>query len=583
MDTLISVGVLSAYLYSLVQMITGSLNVYFDTAAMLVTLVLLGKYIEARAREKVSGGMQELYRLANQKVRLRKGSSERWVSTEVVTPGEEFSVPARERIPLDGRIISGHGRVDESILTGESRPVKKSVGSDVMGGTLLLDGELSIKVTRVGRESSLGQLIGLVKQALSRKNPIELLADRVTRRFVPAILVLAAATAFWTWVQGASFDNALLRALAVLVISCPCALGIATPLAKVAAVGAGRMKGILIRDPHALEQAKDLDAVVFDKTGTMTEGSFSLKEVVSFKTSKEEALRRIAALEIHSDHFIAREILRKAEAVSLIEEEAHYVEELPGLGVKGIVDEMAVAVGNRPFLAGEGVSLPPSLDGKARRLESEGNTIVFFGWEGSAKGFLSFGDRVKPTARRVVQNLHSQGIATWLVSGDAPETTQAVAGALGIDQFLGQALPQEKVAIIKKLRDEGCRVGMVGDGFNDAAALAEADVGFAVGTGVNLAREASDITLLGHDPARLCEAIGLSALTMNTIRQNLAFAFLYNLLCIPLAVTGLVNPLVAVFAMFASSLTVVGNSSRILRRQESLASPLPLIPSTEPV
>ncbi len=582
MDTLISVGVLSAYLYSLVQMMTGSLHVYFDTAAMLVTLVLLGKYIEARAREKVSGGMQELYRLANQKVRLRNGGGERWVSAERVTPGEGFFVVARERIPLDGRITSGHGRVDESILTGESKPVKKSAGNDVMGGTLLLEGELSVEATMVGPESSLGQLITLVEQALSNKNPIELVADRITRWFVPAILVLATATALWMWVQGVSLDNALLRALAVLVISCPCALGIATPLAKVAAVGAGRMKGIVIRDPSALEQAKDLDAVVFDKTGTMTEGSFSLQQVVALEASEEEALRWIAALELHSDHFIAREILRKTSAMSLIEEEAHHFEELPGLGVKGVVNEMTVVVGNRRLLTTEGMSLPPSLDGKAKRLELEGNTVVFFGWKGSTKGLLSFGDRVKDSAKRAVQDLRSRGISTWLVSGDARETTQAVANALGIDQSMGQALPQDKVAIIKKLREEGRRVGMLGDGFNDAAALAEADVGFAMGGGANLAREASDITLLGHDLACLCDALDLSAFTMKTIRQNLAFAFLYNLLCIPLAIMGVVNPLVAVFAMFASSLMVVGNSSRILRRQELLTSPLPLIPSTEP-
>jgi heavy metal translocating P-type ATPase len=563
MDTLIALGALSAYFYSVFQMAKGSLHLYFDTTSMLITLVLLGKYIEARTREKVSRGASELYRLARQKVRLSNSDKERWVSQEAVKPGEEFLVLGGERVPLDGRIVSGRGNIDESIFTGEPKPLKKKRGDEVMGGVLLLEGELRVKATHLGRESSIGQMIELMHESLSKKNPFELLSDQIMRWFIPAILGIAIGTAYYLWSKGVSIDVAVLRAVTVLVITCPCALGIASPLAKVVAIGKGRPKGILIRDSRALEQAKDLNVLIFDKTGTMTHGNFSLQEVVTRSVTKEEALLRVASVEIHSDHFLAKEIVRKAKESFLKIEEATGVEAYEGLGVKGWVGGSQVVVGNREFMSIQGMDLPTDFDENGRFSESKGITTLFFGWDGQVQGLLTFGDSLKEGAKQTIQELRKKGIRTWLISGDAEETTRVVAEELGIDQFLGRALAKDKVDVIKRLQKQGNQVGMVGDGFNDAAALAQADAGFALTTSPNIAKEASDVTLLTEDPFKIIEVLNLSALTVKTIRQNLLFAFVYNGIGIPLAVAGLLNPLVAVFAMFASSLSVIGNTLRI--------------------
>ena len=597
MDTLISAGALAAYFYSIVQMARGSLHLYFDTASMLITLVLLGKYVETHARERVSAGITDLYKLANQKVRLftptptlpyqgggdlpcgvssatpqseGEGGKERWVPSKDVKSGDEFLVFAEERIPLDGQIISGHGTVDESILTGESRPIKKKPGEEVRGGVLLLDGQLTLRTTRVGQESSLGQMITLMQEALSKKNPVELLADRITRWFVPIIFAIAGVVALSLWRSNSSLDEALLRSLTVLLISCPCALGIATPLAKVAAMGISRSRGIFIRDPEALEKAKDLDTLVFDKTGTVTEGNFSLQEIITEDFPEQKVLSRLASVEVHSDHFLGKEIVRKAREASPKIEGAEDFEEFEGMGIKGVVQGTEVFIGNRRLMSHFGIDLPSSWEKRGSAWQSKGMTIVFFAWDKRFQGMLVFGDSLKHGVREMMDKLHTRKIATWMISGDALETTRAVAEESGFNKFRGQALPQDKVELIRTLQKRGQRVGMVGDGINDAAALAQADVGFALGTGPNITREASDFTLLAGDPGRVLEILDLSALTMKTIRQNLFFAFLYNGLAIPLAVAGLLNPLIAVFAMFASSLTVIGNALRIFKKQHPL-------------
>jgi heavy metal translocating P-type ATPase len=609
MDTLISVGALAAYFYSLVQMSRGSLHLYFDTASMLITLVLLGKYIEIHAREKVSAGITDLYKLANQKVRLitltptlppqmggdsseslqlfpslageapqtsspplagggwGEGEKERWIRADATKPGDDFLVMAGERVPLDGRVLSGRGDMDQSIFTGEAMPVRKGPGDEIMGGVLLLEGNLKLKVTRVGKDSSLGQMITLMQEALSKKNPVELLADRITRWFVPCIFVVACAVALFLWRSNSSVDEALLRSLTVLIISCPCALGIAIPLVKVAAMGVGRAKGILVRNPGALEQAKDLDTIVFDKTGTLTEGNFRLREIIAEGVSEQEVLDRLGAVEVFSGHFLAKEIVRKARGKSVKMEEATDFEELEGMGVKGSVQGAEVFIGNRQLMNKFALDLSSSLEKRAFSAESRGMTVVFFGWEGQVRGLLVFGDSLKRGVPELVRKLQARKIITWLVSGDAPETTRAVAEESGMNDFRGQALPQDKVELIKSLQQKGRRVGMVGDGINDAAALAQADVGVALGTGTNIIREASDFTLLAGEPTRILQVLDLSALTAKTARQNLFLALFYNGLAIPLAVAGLLNPLIAVFAMFASSLTVIGNTLRISRKK----------------
>jgi heavy metal translocating P-type ATPase len=562
MDTLIATGALSAYGYSMIQMIRGSIHLYFDTAAMLVTLVLLGKYIEARARHKVSSGILELYSYASKKVRLSNGS---WEAIDTVRPGDEFQVLPGERCPLDGRILSGTGAVDESILTGEARPLKKRIGEEVLSGSMLLDGDLKLTALRTVQDSALGQTIKLMQEALAKKIPAELTSDRLMAWLVPAILCLSAITAGYLVYQGATLDTAMLRALAILVITCPCTLGIAIPLAKVAFIRKAHERGIIIQEPAALERVRELDTLVFDKTGTITEGSFSLREIITEELAETEALRLAASAEADATHFIGREIVGQAHHAALEIEKVSDFEELPGFGVKGRVNGEDVTVGNRLLMEGQGVILSPALKQRAENYELQGNTVIFLGLGKKAQGILVLGDALKASSKKALDAVQARGIALWLISGDSSATTQAVARQVNITRFQGQALPQHKGQIIKDLQQEGKRVGMMGDGINDAAALVQADVGIAMLTGTNFALGSADIHLLGGDPLRVLDVMDLSAQTMSAIRQNLFLAFLYNGLAIPLAMSGLINPLIAVTAMFASSLTVIGNTLRIVR------------------
>ncbi len=562
MDTLIAFGALSAYGYSVIQMTRGSIHLYFDTAAMLVSLVLLGKYIEARARHNVSSGILELYSYASKKVRLSSGN---WAAIETIRPGDEFQVLAGERCPLDGRVLSGTGAVDQSILTGEARPLKKRIGDEVLGGSMLLDGDLNLTALRSVQDSALGQTIKLMQDALAKKIPAELTSDRLLGWLVPAILSLSIITAGYLVYQGATFDTAMLRALAVLVITCPCTLGIAIPLAKVAFIRKAHERGIIIQDPAALEKVQELDTLVFDKTGTLTEGNFLLREIITDGLAETEALLLAASVEADASHFIAREIVRQAHQESRVFEKVSGFEELPGLGVKGRVNGKEVTVGNRILMEGQGIAVSPELKQKAENYEAQGNTVIFLGLTKKVQGILVLGDALKASSRKAIDAVRARGIDIWLLSGDSSATTQAVAAQAGITRFQGQALPQHKVQIVKDIQHEGKRVGMIGDGINDAAALVQADVGIAMLTGSNFALGSADIHLLGGDPLRVLDVMDLSAQTMSAIRQNLFLAFIYNALAIPLAMSGFINPLIAVIAMFASSLTVIGNTLRIVR------------------
>jgi heavy metal translocating P-type ATPase len=565
MEFLISIGALSAYFYSLFQLTRTSLHLYFDTSAMLIVLVLLGKYLEALAKGKISGGLMDLVLLAGQKVRLLTEEGERWLPSAEIQPGDAFQVQAGERVSIDGRVVFGQAHLDESAITGESRPIKKGLCDEVLAGSLVLDDQLTIQATRVGTESSLGQIITLMQEGLARKTAFELLADSLSRWVIPLILGLSLGTAFYLIRHNYSLEDSLLRALTILVICCPCALGIAVPLAKVASVGKGRAEGFLIRDPAALEKLRKLDVLIFDKTGTLTEGRYALQEMVCLECAKEEALQKIASLETFSDHFLAREIQDKAREISLPLKDVTHFQTLPGLGIKGLVGESEVLIGNRVLMTAHGLQIPNSLDTPVKSLESLGSTIVYFGWGGQVRGFMAFRDVLKKTARQTLSDLHQRGLQTQMVSGDSFGTTRAIAEELGMESFIGQALPQDKVGLIKKLQEAGHRVGMIGDGINDAAALAQADVGFAMGIKSGILKDASDITLLTDDPLKILKVLDLSKLAVTVIRQNLGFAFFYNILGIPLAMTGRLNPLIAATAMFASSLTVIGNSMRLYR------------------
>jgi heavy metal translocating P-type ATPase len=573
MDTLIALGSLAAYGYSVGQMLQASLHLYFDTAAMLITLVLIGRQAEGRVRRRLNLRINELHELAGGKVRLLADGRERWVPAATLGRGDLFAVRTGERVPVDGLVVGGSADVDEAVLTGESRPLGKGMDDDVLAGSLLLDGELRLLATRTGPASSLGQMITLVQKGLAAKNPVEQLTDRITRWFVPFILCLAAATFLFLWGSGADVGTGLLRALTVLVIACPCALGIATPLAKVAVVSAGRGRGIMIRDGAAFEQAHRLDTLVFDKTGTMSEGSFSLRDIHAPAYTQTEVLRRTVAVEAGADHFLARVIRRRAIKENIVPKPADNLQTFPGLGVKGSVDGQKVALGSRRFMAELGHSIPAQINERAATAEAKGLSVIFAAWQGEVQASLSFGDVIRQGGQELMTTLAARGINVWLVSGDSQATTAAVARQLGIANFAGQARPEDKVALIRRLQEEGRLVGMVGDGINDAAALARADVGFAMGSSpARLMEEVADVILLGSAPSRLLEVLTLSDRMAKAIRQNLALAFLYNGIGIPLAIFGLLNPLLAVFAMFASSLTVIGNTMRVIR----VAGQLPL-------
>jgi heavy metal translocating P-type ATPase len=565
MDTLIAAGTLSAYLYSLAALAAGSLHLYFDTAAALVTLTLLGRAVEERLRESVTRENADLLEWTGRKARLLSGGREQWVAAVSLGTGDEVLVRPGERVAVDSRILSGRARLDESTLTGEARPVRREPGEEIPGGALVLEGELRVQTLRRAGESAAGRMIALMQEALEHKLPSEVLADRLTRRLVPAILCLAVAAAVCLRLGGASTEEAVLRALTVLVITCPCALGIAIPLAKVAAVRAGRARGILVRDPAALERVPTLDTVVFDKTGTLTEGNYALREVVVEGATSEEALRRAASLEQRSSHLLAREVLRRAEDDLLALEPPADVQEVDGLGVWGFVSGEVSAVGNRRLMESRRFTLPEGLERRQTECESMGLTTAFVGWGGRVRGLLAFGDALKPGAAACVAALRSRGLSPWLISGDSAGATARAAQGLGIDRFVGGALPADKALLVRELRSKGHRVAMVGDGLNDAAALAEADVGFVLGAGPEFLCQAANFIILARDPGRLAEALDLGTLAARVMRQNLFFAFFYNALAVPLALSGLLNPMLAALAMFASSLAVVGNTLRVSR------------------
>jgi heavy metal translocating P-type ATPase len=566
MDTLVAVSTLSAFLYSLIQMARGSIHVYFDTAAMLVTIVLLGRYMEMRARgrvfEAVRAGLNEI---GPGKVRIVENGLERWVSTRLVSPGDRFRTRPGERVALDGLIAAGLGLLDQSVVTGEPEPVAKGVGEHVIAGTLLTDGELEVSVTRSARDSSLKQMADLVTEALDKKNSGEQIADSLSRLFVPAVMAVAAVAGIIVWCSGAPADQILLRCLTVLLIACPCALGIAAPMVKIAVIGLGRKKGIFVRNPQALDLVPSLDTIVFDKTGTLTEGKFQLHEIVSDAADKESALSLIAAAEMGSSHFIAREIVRHARETGVHAIKPAGIEEFGGLGVTANVDGKKVFVGNRLLVERCGGEISSPLESQAGNREKSAMTVVFFGWDSLVRGFLVFGDSLRPGARELVEQLKAGNITVILLSGDGEITTRAVAGLLRIADFLGQKVPLEKADMIKRLQEEGHKVGMVGDGVNDAAALASADVAIALGAGNDIMKEASDLLISGGNLEKLMDVFDLSRVSIRTTRQNLCFAFLYNSIAIPVAAVGLLNPLIAVAAMLLSSLMVIGNALRISR------------------
>jgi heavy metal translocating P-type ATPase len=558
MESLLALGILAAYGYSAVAAFEHGKHFYFDTACAIVALVLAGKLAERSAKEKTARSIRLLYRMMPNKARLLVDGRERFVAIEALEPGAVFVVKAGERIPADGLVEEGASHVDESVLTGESAPRRKAAGDAVVCGSLNTDSVLQIRATRTGADSTLARIIRMVESAMANRSPLEHAVDRAARIFVPCVIVLAGLTfAGWLAATG-SAATALMRAITVLVIACPCALGMATPLAITTAIGVASRRGILIGSSRALEVLPKVNVVVMDKTGTVTEGDFRLLEV----SGDSSRLALAAALETRSEHPLARALVRRAGEERWRLDAPRNVEVLKGMGIRGQVAGHAVWVGNRHLLN----DVPEPLEQQARTWEQQGHTVAFYGCDGEALGALAFGDRIKAGAADLIAGLKERGIRTLLLSGDAPATTAWVAARIGADDFIAGALPEQKIATIQDLQQHGSVVAMIGDGVNDAPSLAQADAGMAVGTGADIAMQAAPIILMGADLGAVLATLDLARQTIRAIRQNLFWAFIYNTAGISLAVAGILNPIVAAGAMVLSSLSVIGNSLRLGRR-----------------
>jgi len=588
MDTLVSLGVSAAYLWSLYALFlagAGTHATYLEVASGVTALILVGRYLEARAKRSAGAALRALLDLGGKQATVLRDGREFSVPADQLRVGDDFVVRPGEKISADGTVIGGSSAVDTSMLTGEPVPVEVGPGDAVTGGCVNVGGRLLVRATRVGADTELAHLARLVTQAQAGKAPVQRLADRVSAVFVPVVLVIAAATLAGWLASGASADAAFTAAVAVLIIACPCAMGLATPTAILVGTGRGAQLGILIKGPEILESTRRVDTVVLDKTGTITAGRMTLTDVVTAPGVLETELLRLAAVvESASEHPIAAAITagaraRLAAAVGAIAppwtpdvRDVSDFAAYPGLGVCAVAEGRAVLIGKRAWLADEwSLAIEPErpelaeLDERADRAEENGQTAVFVAWDGRVRGVLTVADTIKPTARAAVTRLRALGLHPVLLTGDNERAARAVARQAGIDDVIAGVDPGGKLAAVRRLQEQHRTVAMVGDGVNDAAALAQADLGLAMGTGTDAAIEAADVTLVGGDPRAVADAIALSRKTLRTIKANLGWAFGYNAAAIPLAASGLLNPTIAAAAMAFSSLFVVTNSLRLRR------------------
>ena len=560
MDTLVAIGTLSAYLFSVYTLFfTAHPEVYFETAAVIITFLLLGKYFEHRSKSTASSAIKSLMKLEAKEARVVRNLVEVSVPLEEVEVGDLMRVRPGEKIPTDGSVLQGASGVDESMLTGESLPVEKAPGDEVLGATLNPSATLLVQATRIGGATALAQIAKLVEDAQTRKAPIEHLADRVSSIFVPVVLVLALLTAGGWLATGHDFSQALIAGVAVLIIACPCAMGLATPAAVMVGTGRGAQLGILVKGGDVLERAGDIDTVLLDKTGTITEGKMTVTDVSSLSGTDDDLLRMAASVEMHSEHPIARAIVEEARSRSLEISPAEGFNSFAGRGAEASIDGRTVRVG-RQDLAGTQPEVAA-----AAHLERVGKTVVWVGDGTTVLGSIAVADTLKPSARRAVERLESLGLRTVLLTGDNEVTARSIAQAAGISDVVAGVLPEGKVKVVTDLQSQGRRVAMVGDGINDAPALAQAELGIAIGTGADVAIEAADLTIMGGDPILAPAAIDLSRRTLGTIKQNLFWAFAYNVAAIPLAALGFLDPMIAAAAMALSSVSVVGNALRLRR------------------
>ena len=588
MDTLISVGVLAAFGWSLYALLWGTAGeigmthgfswtadrgdgagqIYLEVAAGVTLFILAGRYFEARAKRRSGAALRALLELGAKDVAVLRDGVETRIPVEQLLVGDRFVVRPGEKVATDGVVGEGTSAIDASLLTGESLPVEVAPGDSVTGGTVNAGGRLVVRATRVGADTALAHIARLVQDAQAGKAAVQRLADRVSAVFVPIVIALSVATLGF-WLTAAADDPATVAftaAVAVLIIACPCALGLATPTALMVGTGRGAQLGILIKGPEVLESTRRVDTIVLDKTGTVTTGRMALVDVVtSDGTTTEEALRLAGSLEDASEHPIARAIAAGARARGVELDSVESFASTQGLGVEGVVDGHAVVAGRRRFLADRAIGVPDELRAAGDAAEAEGRTPVLVAWDGEAPAVLVVSDTVKETSAEAVAMLRQLGLRPVLLTGDNERAARAVAGQVGIDEVIADVLPEEKVDVVRRLQAEGRVVAMVGDGVNDAAALAQADLGLAMGTGTDAAIEASDLTLVRGDLRSAADAIRLSRRTLATIKGNLFWAFAYNVAALPLAAAGLLNPMIAGAAMAFSSFFVVSNSLRLRR------------------
>lgn len=580
MDTLISIGVGSAFLWSLyalflgtagtpgmthgftftVERMAGTGNIYLEVAAGVTTFILAGRYFEARSKRRAGAALTALLELGAKDVAVIRNDREVRIPTSELEVGDRFVVRPGEKIATDGVIEEGSSAVDASMLTGESVPVEVRPGDAVAGATVNAGGRLVVRATRIGSDTQLAQMARLVEEAQNGKAEVQRLADRISAVFVPIVIALAVGTlGFWLGTGGGA-GAAFTAAVAVLIIACPCALGLATPTALLVGTGRGAQLGILIKGPEVLESTRRVDTVVLDKTGTVTTGQMSLVSVHTAEGEDEDEVLKLAgALENASEHPIARAVTQAAGDVPPVED----FQNVEGLGVQGVVNAHAVLVGRERLLNDWSVKLDARLTEAKQAAERQGRTAVLVAWDGKARGVLVVADTMKPTSKEAVEGLRGLGLRPVLLTGDNRAAAEAVAAEVGIDEVIAEVLPADKVDVVKRLQDEGRVVAMIGDGVNDAAALAQADLGLAMGTGTDVAIEASDLTLVRGDLRAAVDAIRLARRTLTTIKGNLFWAFAYNVAALPLAALGLLNPMIAGAAMAFSSVFVVSNSLRL--------------------
>ena len=581
MDLLVALGTSAAYglsVYLLWQHAgQGMPHLYFEASAAVITLVLLGKWLEGRAKRQTADAIRALNALRPATARVQRDGVELEVPVEQVQRGDLVNVRPGERVAVDGEVVAGRSHVDESLITGESMPVAKTVGSRVTGGAINADGVLTVKTLAVGAETTLARIIRMVESAQAAKAPIQRIVDRVSAVFVPVVLVIALLTLGGWLLAGSGWEPAIINAVSVLVIACPCALGLATPTAIMVGTGVAARHGILIKDAEALEVAHAVTTVVFDKTGTLTEGRPALVAVRAAEgQTQDDVLRLAATLQQSSDHPLAHAVMarwREAQGPAALPR-THEARALPGRGVEAMIDGHQVALGSSRLLREWGADAGP-LAAEAERLERQGRSVSWLlrrsGAAAAPLGLLAFGDAVKPAAREAVARLRAQGLRTMMLTGDNAGSAAAVAAELGIGEFRAEVLPGDKAAVVQESRTRGAVVAMVGDGINDAPALAAADVGIALSTGTDVAMETAGITLMRGDPRLVADALDVSRRTVATIHRGLFWAFAYNVVGIPLAAAGLLDPVIAGAAMAFSSVSVVGNAL-LLRRWRATAT-----------